>query len=195
MSVATTQSQKSSFFTEEILVSVPQSLTNQRLDVTLATLLSDYSRTTIGVWIKNGWVKHHPNAKKLTDKPLKAKDKVVAGDLLMVKAKAQKNNAWLAEDIAIDVVYQDNDIIVVNKPVGLVTHPGAGNSHATLANALLHFDSQLNYLDRAGLVHRLDKNTSGLLVVARNEVARQKLIQQFKHHQIERQYVLLSMGE
>ena len=100
----------------------------------------------------------------------------------------------MSEDIAIDVVYEDEDIIVVNKPVGLVTHPGAGNWTGTLANALLHYDSSLATLDRAGIVHRLDKNTSGLMVVARSELAQKNLVEQLQTHAVSREYSAIVYG-
>ena len=101
---------------------------------------------------------------------------------------------WSAENIKLDVVYQDEDIIVVNKPAGLVTHPGSGNWTGTLANALLHYDSGLQNLDRAGIVHRLDKNTSGLMVVARSEVAQKYLSEQIQEHQVSREYSAIVYG-
>jgi 23S rRNA pseudouridine1911/1915/1917 synthase len=100
----------------------------------------------------------------------------------------------LGEDIAINVVYEDEDIIVVNKPVGLVTHPGAGNWTGTLANALLHYDPSLATLDRAGIVHRLDKNTSGLMVVARSELAQKNLVEQLQTHAVSREYSAIVYG-
>jgi 23S rRNA pseudouridine1911/1915/1917 synthase len=91
-------------------------------------------------------------------------------------------------------VFEDDDIIVVNKPVGLVTHPGAGNWTGTLANALLHYDPSLANLDRAGIVHRLDKNTSGLMVVARSELAQKNLVEQLQTHAVSREYSAIVYG-
>jgi hypothetical protein len=100
--------------------------------------------------------------------------------------KAEKTNDWVAEDMPLNIVFEDADIIIINKPVGLVTHPGAGNWTGTLANALLYYDPALANLDRAGIVHRLDKNTSGLMVVASSELAQKNLVEQLQTHSVSR---------
>jgi len=150
-------------------------------------MLPDYSRSKITAWVRSGKA-------LLIDKSFKAKDKILGGEIVSLTIEKAKSNAWLGEDIAIDVVYEDEDIIVVNKPVGLVTHPGAGNWTGTLANALLHYDSSLATLDRAGIVHRLDKNTSGLMVVARSELAQKNLVEQLQTHAVSREYSAIVYG-
>jgi 23S rRNA pseudouridine1911/1915/1917 synthase len=100
----------------------------------------------------------------------------------------------VGEDIPLNVVFEDEDIIVLNKAVGLVTHPGAGNWSGTLANALLHYEPKLAILDRAGIVHRLDKNTSGLMVVARNEKSQKYLVEQLQTHSVSREYSAIVYG-
>ena len=156
---------------------IPDRLIGQRIDSALATMLPDYSRSKITAWVRSGKA-------LLNDKTFKPKEKVLGGEVIALTLVKEKTNAWLGEDIAIDVVYEDDDIIVVNKPVGLVTHPGAGNWTGTLANALLHYDPSLANLDRAGIVHRLDKNTSGLMVVARSELAQKNLVEQLQYSAI-----------
>ncbi|MBC8493366.1 MAG: 23S rRNA pseudouridine(1911/1915/1917) synthase RluD [Candidatus Thioglobus sp.] len=166
---------------------IPDRLIGQRIDSALATMLPDYSRSKITAWVKSGKA-------LLNDKTFKPKEKVLGGEVIALTLVKEKTNAWLGEDIAIDVVYEDDDIIVVNKPVGLVTHPGAGNWTGTLANALLYYDPSLANLDRAGIVHRLDKNTSGLMVVARSELAQKNLVEQLQTHAVSREYSAIVYG-
>ncbi|WP_138118807.1 23S rRNA pseudouridine(1911/1915/1917) synthase RluD, partial [Bathymodiolus heckerae thiotrophic gill symbiont] len=149
--------------------------------------LPDFSRSKITNWVRTGKA-------LVNNKTFKPKEKILGGEIVALTLVKEKLNAWLGEDIPIDVVYEDDDIIVVNKPVGLVTHPGAGNWTGTLANALLHFDPSLANLDRAGIVHRLDKNTSGLMVVARSELAQKNLVNQLQTHTVSREYSAIVYG-
>ncbi len=166
---------------------IPNRLIGQRIDAAMAQMLPNYSRAKITHWIRSGdALIHH--------KTFKPKEKILGGEVVALSIKTEKTNAWLAEDIAIDVVYEDEAIIVINKLVGLVTHPGAGNWTGTLANALLHYDSSLATLDRVGIVHRLDKNTSGLMVVARSEYAQKYLTEQLQTHSISREYSAIVYG-
>ena len=166
---------------------IPNRLIGQRIDSALATMLPDYSRSKITSWVRSGRA-------LVNDKAFKAKEKVLGGEVVTLSIIQEKSNAWLGEDIPIDVVYEDDDIIVLNKPVGLVTHPGAGNWTGTLANALLHYEPALATLDRAGIVHRLDKNTSGLMVVARSELAQKNLVEQLQTHVVSREYSAIVYG-
>ena len=166
---------------------IPDRLIGQRIDSALAAMLPDYSRSKITSWVRSGKA-------LVNNKTFKPKEKVLGGEIIALTLLKEKSNAWLGEDIAIDVVYEDDDIIVVNKPVGLVTHPGAGNWTGTLANALLHYDPSLANLDRAGIVHRLDKNTSGLMVVARSELAQKNLVEQLQTHAVSREYSAIVYG-
>ncbi|MDB2590477.1 23S rRNA pseudouridine(1911/1915/1917) synthase RluD [Candidatus Thioglobus sp.] len=166
---------------------IPDRLIGQRIDSALATMLPDYSRSKITSWVRSGRA-------LVNDKAFKAKEKVLGGEVVALSIIQEKSNAWLGEDIPIDVVYEDDDIIVLNKPVGLVTHPGAGNWTGTLANALLHYEPALATLDRAGIVHRLDKNTSGLMVVARSELAQKNLVEQLQTHAVSREYSAIVYG-
>jgi len=153
----------------------------------MAQMLPDYSRSKITTWVRSGGA-------LINGKTFKPKEKILGGEIVTLNIKAEKTNDWKAEDIPLDIVFEDNDIIVVNKPVGLVTHPGAGNWTGTLANALLHYDPSLANLDRAGIVHRLDKNTSGLMVVARSELAQKNLVEQLQTHAVSREYSAIVYG-
>ncbi|HIB28145.1 MAG TPA: 23S rRNA pseudouridine(1911/1915/1917) synthase RluD [Candidatus Thioglobus sp.] len=166
---------------------IPDRLIGQRIDSALAVMLPDFSRSKITSWVRSGKA-------LLNSKTFKPKEKILGGEIIALTLEKEKTNAWLGEDIAIDVVYEDDDIIVVNKPVGLVTHPGAGNWTGTLANALLHYDPSLANLDRAGIVHRLDKNTSGLMVVARSQLAQKNLVEQLQTHTVSREYSAIVYG-
>ena len=171
----------------QLNIIIPDRLIGQRLDSALAQMLPDYSRSKITNWVKSGKA-------FINDKTFKHKEKVSGGEIVTLSIEAEQKNHWQAEDIALDVVYEDDDIIVINKPVGLVTHPGAGNWTGTLANALLFFDPNLANLDRAGIVHRLDKNTSGLMVVARSELAQKNLVEQLQTHSVSREYSAIVYG-
>ncbi|SFV79919.1 Ribosomal large subunit pseudouridine synthase D [hydrothermal vent metagenome] len=166
---------------------IPDRLIGQRIDASIAKMLPDYSRSKITAWVRSG-------AALINDKTFKPKEKVLGGEIVALTIKQEKTNDWQAEDIPLDIVFEDDDIIVVNKPVGLVTHPGAGNWTGTLANALLHFDPNLANLDRVGIVHRLDKNTSGLMVVARSELAQKNLVEQLQTHSVSREYSAIVYG-
>ena len=141
---------------------IPERMIGNRLDASLSEMLPDYSRSKITTWIKSGDA-------LINQKTFKPKDKVSGSEIVCLTLNQKQSNDWIAEKIPLNIVYEDEDIIVINKQCGLVTHPGAGNWSGTLANALLYYDSSLSTLDRAGIVHRLDKNTSGLMVIARNE--------------------------
>ena len=152
-----------------------------RLDVAIAEMLPDYSRSKITTWIKSGDA-------LINSKVFKPKDKAIGDEIVYLTLNQKQSNDWIAEKIPLNIVYEDEDIIVINKQFGLVTHPGAGNWTGTLANALLYYDPGLSSLDRAGIVHRLDKNTSGLMVIARNEKSQKYLVEQLQSHSIDREY-------
>ena len=144
-----------------IKVIIPRRLKGERLDSAISGLLPNISRSKISLQIKSGEA-------LINNKNFKPNDKVVGDEIVSFVLAQKKNNNWTAEKIPLDIVFEDEDIIVINKPWGMVTHPGAGNWTGTLANALLDYDDNLSKLDRAGIVHRLDKNTTGLMVVAKN---------------------------
>ena len=141
-------------------ITLPPELSGRRLDQALAELLPQYSRTRIQRWIEEGAVRVNGLAPR-------ARDVVVGGEVAALEARIDAETGVAAEKLPLDIVHQDASIIVLNKPPGLVVHPGAGNREHTLQNALLAHDPKLTRVPRAGLVHRIDKDTSGLLVVAR----------------------------
>ena len=172
---------------ETLTIIIPERMTGDRLDVALSEMLPDYSRSKITAWIKSGDA-------LINNKAFKPKDKVNGSQMVMLSLNKKQNNDWSAENIALNIVFEDEDIIIINKPFGLVTHPGAGNWNGTLANALLYYDTQLSKLDRAGIVHRLDKNTSGLMVIARNEKSQKYLVEQLQSHSVVREYSAIVYG-
>jgi 23S rRNA pseudouridine1911/1915/1917 synthase len=172
---------------EKIQIIIPERMTGQRLDSSLSELLPNLSRSKINNLIKSGQA-------SINQKSFKPKDKASGNEIIRLIIDQQENNLWGSENIAIDIVYEDKDIIVINKPVGLVTHPGAGNWNGTLANALLYYDPNLSKIDRAGIVHRLDKNTSGLMVVAKNAKSQKYLVEQLQSHSVVREYSAIVYG-
>ena len=162
-------------------------MTGNRLDASISEMLPDYSRSKITSWIKSGDA-------LINQKTFKPKDKASGTEIVCLTLNQKQSNDWVAEKIPLNVVYEDEDIIVINKQFGLVTHPGAGNWSGTLANALLYYDPALSTLDRVGIVHRLDKNTSGLMVVARNEKSQKYLVEQLQSHSVDREYSAIVYG-
>ena len=172
---------------EMLQIIIPSRMKGARLDASLAEMLPDYSRSKITAWIKSGDA-------LINGKIFKPKDKTSGDEIVFLTLNQKQSNDWTAEEIPLNVVYEDEDIIVINKQFGLVTHPGAGNWTGTLANALLYYDPTLSRLDRVGIVHRLDKNTSGLMVVARNEKSQKYLVEQLQNHSIDREYSAIVYG-
>lgn len=174
---------------DEILTAtIPSHFARQRLDATLAEMFPDYSRSRIQHWIKNGKV-------LLDGQQAKVRDKLQGDEQVEIHVEAEHiDDGCYPQDIPLDIIYQDEDIIVVNKPVGMVVHPAAGNKDGTLQNALLHFDERLDGVPRAGIVHRLDKDTSGLLVVARNIKAHKNLVEQLQARTVHREYQAIVLG-
>ena len=166
---------------------IPDRMSGSRLDSALSEMLPDYSRSKITAWIKSGDA-------LINNKNFKPKDKSNGTEAVFLTLNQKQNNDWIAEKIPLNIVYEDEDIIVINKQFGLVTHPGAGNWTGTLANALLYYDPALSKLDRAGIVHRLDKNTSGLMVIARNEKSQKYLVEQLQNHSVDREYSAIVYG-
>jgi len=170
------------------LDAIPEAYAGQRLDKVLAALFPQYSRSALQQWIKEGRV--------LVDDDIPSqKDKIHGGESVDLSVPDAPAVAAPAEAIALDIRYRDDDMLVLSKPAGLVVHPGAGNPTGTLMNALLHLDPASSRLPRAGIVHRLDKDTSGLLVVARNEPARLALIEQLASRSMRREYLALVHGD
>jgi 23S rRNA pseudouridine1911/1915/1917 synthase len=172
---------------EKLKIIMPARLKGARLDSALSEMLPDYSRSKITNWIKSGDA-------LINKKTFKPNDKVNGDETVHLVLSQTENTRWFPEEIDLNIVFEDEDIIVINKPFGLVTHPGAGNWSGTLANALLHYDKNLSKLDRAGIVHRLDKNTSGLMVVAKNIRSQIFLVEQMQNHLVEREYSAIVYG-
>lgn len=172
---------------EPIEATVPEHLAGKRFDQALAEMFPEFSRSRLTEWIKSGDA-------LLNGELSKPKIAVNGGETVTLAAKQQIETDAVAEDIPLTVVYADADVLVVDKPAGLVVHPGAGNPRGTLVNALLHYDASLANLPRAGIVHRLDKDTSGLMVVARSLRAHASLIEQLSSRAVHRQYVAVVQG-
>lgn len=165
-------------------------LANKRLDKVIAKRLPEYSRTRIQEMINSGNV-------LVNHKKEKANYKIKMGDLIEIEILPNQDLAIEAEDIPLKIVYEDNDLIVVDKPSGMIVHPSPGIVHGTLVNALLYHCTDLsgiNGVNRPGIVHRIDKETSGLLVVAKNDHAHRVLSQQLKNHDMTRSYIALVHG-
>jgi len=175
-------------FHEPLLFTVPAQVAANRLDKVLAGLLPEHSRSRLQGWIESGHV-------QVNGAPAKVRQAVGPGDVLTVWAQqAPEDLAFTPEPVDFDVVADSPEWIVVNKPAGLVTHPGAGNWHGTLLNGLLFRYPELASVARAGIVHRLDKDTSGLLVVARTERAQTHLVRQLQARSMGREYLALTQG-
>ena len=179
-------SQSSGEFRTHSLV-LPASAAGSRLDQALARALPQYSRARLQGWIEAGAV--------LVDgRRLRSKDKILGGERIEVAARLEADARVAPEARPLTVVHQDRALFVINKPAGMVVHPGAGNPRNTLQNALLALDPKLARVPRAGLVHRLDKDTSGLLVVARTPEAHVRLVSALAEREIERTYLAICNG-
>lgn len=166
---------------------VPAGLSGNRLDQIAAQLFPDYSRARLQTWIKGGDL-------LVNGKAFRPRDKGLTGDLLVIKAELEVQESWIAEPISLNIVYEDSSLIVINKPMATVVHPAAGHSEGTLLNGLLHHCTQLNRLPRAGIVHRLDKDTTGLMVVAKTLQAHTSLVQQLQARNVTREYEAIVSG-
>jgi 23S rRNA pseudouridine1911/1915/1917 synthase len=167
---------------------IPAQHAGKRLDQSLAELLPEHSRNRIQQWIDAGEV-------SIDGKPASRKGKVWGGEAVLLRPiQHPSEQPYLAEAIGLDIVHEDESVIVINKPPGLVVHPGAGNWEGTLLNALLHHAPQLGQIPRAGIVHRLDKDTSGLLVVAKTLTAQTALVRALQARDVKRVYWAVAMG-
>jgi len=167
---------------------VPETLAGLRLDKALARMFPEHSRNRLQRWLKDGHV-------SLDSHAAKPKQKIWGGERVEIRSQpGPADTAFRAEPIALDIVYEDDDVLVINKAAGLVVHPGSGNWKGTLLNALLHRAPQLAAIPRAGIVHRLDKDTSGLLVVAKTLRAHSDLVRQLQARTVKREYLALVHG-
>jgi 23S rRNA pseudouridine1911/1915/1917 synthase len=167
--------------TEEFEITVTEEVAGLRLDQALARLLPQFSRSRLKEWVLNG----HVTVDGVTRKP---RDRVLGGEMLRVRAETPPVETVEPEPISLQVLYEDESIIVIDKPPGLVVHPGAGNPRGTLQNALLHHRPGLAEVPRAGIVHRLDKDTSGVMVVAAGVTDHTNLVRQLERRSVQREY-------
>lgn len=176
-------------FADERVLTVPSTLAGERLDAALATLIPDFSRSRLSSWIKEGLV-------TVDGQPATPKQKLWGGETVCVRAQpSPEETSFQPEDIPLEVIYEDAAIIVINKPAGLVVHPGSGNWTGTLLNGLLFAYPELKTIPRAGIVHRLDKDTSGLMVVARTLTSQNNLVQQLQARTVKRHYLAIIQGK
>lgn len=166
---------------------VPFDLGGNRFDQIATELFGDYSRSRIQSWIKEGVL-------RVDGKTTKAKEKLFGGETVSLDIVIEAQEDHEAQEMALDIVYEDDDIIIVNKPAGLVVHPAVGNRDGTLMNAILHHAPETAHIPRAGIVHRLDKETTGLMVVAKTLIAQTDLVSQLQERSMGREYEAISIG-
>ncbi|MFT6248439.1 MAG: 23S rRNA pseudouridine1911/1915/1917 synthase [Cognaticolwellia sp.] len=167
---------------------VPESCLGKRFDQTLAEMFPDYSRSRLKEWILAG---HVTVDDVVVDVP---REKMFGGELVAINTEVESEVRFKAQDLPLNIVYEDDDILVINKPAGFVVHPGAGNPDGTVLNALLHHCPQLDVVPRAGIVHRLDKDTTGLMVVAKTIAAQTNLVESLQAREITREYEAIASG-
>ncbi|WJW74923.1 23S rRNA pseudouridine(1911/1915/1917) synthase RluD [Thiohalobacter sp. IOR34] len=167
---------------------VPAEAAGRRLDQVLAELFPDYSRSRLQHWVRAGAVQVDGRAWT------RPRDKLAGGEQVEITASLPEDRRCEAQDIPLQIVHEDAELLVIDKPAGLVVHPAAGNPDGTLQNALLHHDPALAAVPRAGIVHRLDKDTSGLMVVARTLTAHHSLVAQLQARSVSREYLAVVWG-
>jgi 23S rRNA pseudouridine1911/1915/1917 synthase len=171
----------------ELTAQVPFSMGGLRFDQAASELFPEFSRSRLQSWIKDGQLKING----VVGKP---KDKVIGGETLDLNAELEAQGDWQPEEITLDIVHEDDDLLIINKQAGLVVHPAAGNYTGTLVNALLNHIPELINLPRAGIVHRLDKETTGLMVVAKTLEAHTDLVAQLADRTVSREYEAVAVG-
>jgi 23S rRNA pseudouridine1911/1915/1917 synthase len=159
-----------------------------RFDQAAAQAFNDYSRARLTTWIKAGDL-------TLSGKVMPPRTTVQVGQKIELNAALEINTTWAAQSLELEIIFEDEHLLIINKPAGLVVHPGAGNTHSTLANALLAHCPDIAHVPRAGIVHRLDKDTSGLLVVAKTVPAQTSLVSQLQERTVSREYETIVYGE
>ncbi len=166
---------------------VPEYLDGQRSDIIASDLFPDYSRSRLQSWMKSGSL--------LVDgEHVRPKDRLLSGQNLRLQVEFEPQDRWLPENIPLEIVYEDEHLLVVDKPVGMVVHPAAGNPDGTLLNAVLHHAPETETVPRAGIVHRIDKDTSGLLVVAKTVESQTSLVRQLQERTVKREYLCVAEG-
>ena len=171
----------------EMAAMVPAELDGERLDQAAARLFPEYSRSRLQTWIKSGEL-------RVDGQQCRPRDKVTEGAALEIAAELVVEISWEAQPIDLDIIYEDASIVVLNKPAGLVVHPAAGHADGTLVNALLAYSPELAQLPRGGIVHRLDMETSGIMVVARTLAAHHHLVAQLQARTVKREYCAVCIG-
>lgn len=171
----------------KINITIPPEMAGYRLDKALAELCPSYSRGRLQQWIRDGYVLVNQTTSR-------AKNKVQGGENIEIATQITTEVAWQAQKLPLNILYEDGDLLIINKAAGIVVHPGAGNPDKTLVNALLHHAPELKQIPRAGLIHRIDKDTSGLLVVARSLTAHADLVQKLQQRKFIRQYEAIVHG-
>ena len=166
---------------------VPEALAGLRLDQALARMFPEYSRSRLKEWLLAGAITVDGGSRR-------PRDAVRGGEAIALTPQADVEVEARPEPMTLDVVYEDDDLLVVNKPAGLVVHPGAGNTSGTLMNGLLHHAPQLEEVPRAGIVHRIDKDTTGLLLIAKTLTAHTSLVRQLADRDISREYLAVCNG-
>ena len=166
---------------------VPEDLAGNRLDQVAAQLFPEYSRARLQSWIKDGSL-------RVNAQSLRPRDRLKTGDLLQIEAELVSSEKFLPQPIQFDIIFEDEDLEILNKPANLVVHPAAGHWQGTLLNGLLHAYPELEAIPRAGIVHRLDKDTTGLMVVAKNLQSHSILVQQLQERSVEREYEAIVHG-
>jgi len=166
---------------------IPEELAGLRLDQALARMFPDYSRSRLKDWLLAGAI-------TVEGGPKRPRDAVSGGEVVEFEPRAETEVRAAPEPITLDVVYEDDDLLVVNKPAGLVVHPGAGNPGGTLMNGLLHHAPRLEEVPRAGIIHRIDKDTTGLLLIAKTLPAHTALVRQLAEREITRNYLAVCNG-
>lgn len=173
---------------QQLILEIEDNLHGKRIDAALSAIIDDMSRSTICELITNGKVVVED---KLITKP---SFKVSSGNKVCVTIEQEQTTDIIAQDIPLNIVYEDDDVLVINKPINFVVHPGAGINQGTVMNALLYHYPESRNLDRAGIVHRLDKDTSGLMVVAKSSLAQIRLVRAISKHQVVREYEAIAEG-
>lgn len=166
---------------------IPLELSGQRFDQALAQMFPEYSRSRLKDWVLKGWV-------TIDGGQLRPKDAVSGGETVTLAPEASPETRAEAEPMTLEVVFEDEHLLVINKPAGLVVHPGAGNQQGTLMNGLLHHVPALAEIPRAGIVHRLDKDTSGLMLVAKTLQSHTALVRMMEEREVSRRYVAICAG-
>ena len=172
---------------KKIIITVDEKLAEVRIDKAISSILKEFSRMNIKHWINSGNI-------LVNEEKVEPKTKLVIGQTVSVEPIFEDRKETISESMDLDIVFEDDHMIIINKPYGLVVHPGTGNMEGTLQNGLLHHHSALSKLPRAGLIHRLDKNTSGLLIIAKTNESFNALVSDLQERVITREYRAICVG-